>query len=175
MGEPRLRLLILTLVLTMLIPISNSHAARITLSIQGGPLGFSSSSSTLSPVEIMGFDQITTGKLGLFNIKDARGTGAGWQMTAQATDFVSRTNPDHIITAAGLTISAPPSVITVAGNSPPQSSSGPLDTPLKFLSSPVNGGMGHYRTEPKISLDVPADTFSGTYDATLTTTLISGP
>lgn len=171
----RLKILVLTLTLIMMFATTSSHAARVTLTIHGGPLGFSSSSPTLSPVEITGLDQITTGKLGLFDIKDARGTGAGWQITAQATDFVSRADPGHIIKAAGLTISEPPSVIVIAGNNPPQSSSGPLDAPLKFLSSPVNGGMGRYRTEPKVSLDIPADTFSGIYDSTLTTTLISGP
>ena len=127
-SRPSQNILALTLVLIMIFPATNSYAARIILAIHGGPLGFSSNSPSLSQVEITGLDQVATGRLGLFDIKDARGTGAGWQMTARATDFVSRTNPGHIITAAGLTISETPSVVTVAGNGPYLHSPGSIKT-----------------------------------------------
>jgi hypothetical protein len=111
----------------------------------------------------------------LIAIRDARGTGAGWHLIAQATDFISREDAGHVIDATGYYVDASEPATTIAGNVAPLAFSGPLAVPLKILSAPADSGMGHFQIEPPVTLDIPADVFAGTYDSTLTLTILSGP
>lgn len=155
---------------------SSSLAARVTLTVRGGPLGFAfEKQPQLAPIDMTGLDQESSGTLGLIDLRDARGTGAGWQLTAQASDFVSRDDSNHTIPTTGFNISAAAPVTTIAGNAAPQSFIGGLSLPLKLLEAEANTGMGHFQIEPPVTLNVPADVFAGTYDSTLTLTIISGP
>jgi len=153
-----------------------SKAAIIKLKVRGGPLGFIlEQQPKLAPIDITGIDRESSGTLGLIDARDARGTGAGWSLVVQATDLVARDDSSHTIPAAGLYVSQTAPVVTIAGNAAPKSFSGVLSTPLELLRAGANTGMGHFRIEPPIALAVPADVFAGTYDSTLTLTLISGP
>ncbi len=46
---------------------------------------------------------------------------------------------------------------------------------LKFASAAVDAGMGTYTIKPNFELEVPAETFAGTYTATFTVAIVSGP
>lgn len=154
--------------------VPQAHAARVELKVLGGPLGFSlNQQPQLAQVYVTGQDQETSGTLGLVDLREARGTGAGWRLMAQATDFIDLDQPTHIISAAGFNVSAPP-VTTVAGNTAPQSFGGALDAPLELLKASEHTGMGRYQVEPPVKLTIPADVFAGTYESILTLTLLSG-
>lgn len=169
-------MMIAALAIGLIAPIAAARAARVTVGIRGGPLGLSISGPTALPgVDITGVDQQTGGTLGVIDIRDARGTGAGWHVIAQATDFISRENAGHTIGAAGLYLGGPAPVTTIAGNVRPLAFTGSLGAPLKLLSAAPHNGMGHFQAEPPVTLDIPADVFAGTYDSTLTLTMSSGP
>lgn len=156
-------------------PTQQTRAGQIKLKIHGGGLGFTFvNQPQLAPVDATGLDQETTGTLGLIDIRDARGTGAGWRLFAQATDFTRRGQEDYTIPVTGFTVNAAPAVLTVAGNTAPEGFAGPLSEPLKLAEAPVNGGMGRYQIEPAVTLNIPADVYAGVYDSTLTVTLVSG-
>ena len=48
-------------------------------------------------------------------------------------------------------------------------------SPLKFVSAALDEGMGTYAINPNFELEVPADTFAGTYTAIFTVAIVSGP
>lgn len=153
-----------------------SPAAQINLEILGGDLGFNFIDQPhLAPADITGGEQEATGTLGLLDIRDARGTGAGWRLFAEASDFIERGRDDHIIPAAGFLVNTEPTVFTVAGNTAPAGFTGPLNTPLKLAEAPAGNGMGRYQIQPAVTLNIPADVYAGEYDSTLTLTLVSGP
>ena len=149
---------------------------RVTVSVKGGPLGFTlAGPSSLAEVILTGYDQTTAGGLGAIDISDARGTGTGWDLILQADDFVNIDGSGAFIPAAGLAIDETPTVTTVAGNTWPEAFTGPLDSPLLLLAAGADTGMGQYRTDPALSLVIPADTIAGTYETTVTMTITSGP
>lgn len=131
---------------------------------------------TLAPIFLAGDDQISTGTLGLFDIKDARGNGLGWNVFISATDFYKTGIPVRNISANNFSVPLAPDVVTVDGNAPPSSFSGSLaGAGIKLLSAAVGEGMGEYQVTPKLVLVVPAQTYAGTYTATITETIFSGP
>jgi len=131
---------------------------------------------TLSPVFLAGADQVSTGNLGLIDIRDARGNGLGWNVFISATDFIRAGLPVRKISANNFSVPLSPSVVTIDGNAPPVSFSGSLaGAGVKLLSAVVGDGMGEYQVNPKLVLVVPAQTYAGTYAATVTETIFSGP
>lgn len=108
---------------------------------------------------------------------DARGTGAGWNITVSATDFTSTLGG---ITVANFKVQLLASKISkIAGNTSPASgatSYQPLGaTPLKLLSANAGQGMGTYDYTPDFQLTVPAQTLAGEYQAVVTVSINTGP
>lgn len=152
-------------------------ADTVTVVINGGTLSMTAGGNqTLNPVTLDGTDKSTTGSLGTLDVKDARGTGAGWNVVVASTDFVKTGDPTKTIAAGGFNVPAAPVVTTVAGNAAPTSFAGALNgAGLKLLSAALDEGMGEYQTTPDLQLAVPAETYAGTYTATVTETVTSGP
>lgn len=164
--------------------------ASATGTIVGGSLSITTVSGTLNfNTTLTGRDQtVDSTTAPTFEIIDATGTGAGWNVAFTATDFVSGT---HTLTVDHLKFQPTGGTITVidgsSGGSAPVEAGGSatsLDpvTGLKVLTAPVDGGMGTYRYTPlasKFTLDVPAETYAGTgqdaYTSTLTATVTTGP
>jgi len=109
---------------------------------------------------------------------DARGTGAGWNVTLTSTDF----------TAAGGSIAVSnfkvqllqSRVTTVSGDTPPLTQVASFQTlsataPLKVLAAPPGTGMGSYDFTPDFRLTVPASTAPGEYQASVVVSVNSGP
>lgn len=152
-------------------------ADTVTVVVNGGTLSMTAGGNqTLNPVTLDGTDKTTTGSLGTLDVKDARGTGAGWNVVVASTNFEKSGDPSKTISAAGFRVPSAPGVVTVAGNAAPTSFSGALNgAGLKLLSAALDSGMGEYQTTPDLELDVPAETYAGTYTATVTETVTSGP
>ncbi len=145
-----------------------------TISVVGASLEFTPSTDTsLAPVTLTGIDSTTTGLLGLLNVRDARGTGGGWNVVIASTDFALSGNPAVTISAANFTVPTAPPVNIISGSAPPTTAAGSLaGAGLAVMNAAPGSGMGHYEVAPGLELLVPAQAFSGTYEATITQTIV---
>ena len=117
--------------------------------------------------------------MGTFTVVDSRGTGVGWNVTVQATQF---TTTGHALPLGSVSMPQP----TVAKGTPqstglPTILSGPyiIDSisTTKIASASAGGaGEGSYLFTPGLlTLTVAANAYSGTYLSTVTVSVISGP
>src|ERR1041385_394036 len=142
-----------------------SGTAGLSLSLPANP----SVSDTLD-----GTDQ-TVSYGPVLGVVDARGSGAGWNMTISATNFSD---------GSGHTL-APGSVASVAqachsGSSCTAASSSGITYPLtiggsaaKFFNAAVSSGLGKVDVTPTIDVSIPGNTFAGTYTSTVTPAVAS--
>jgi hypothetical protein len=122
-----------------------------------------------------GTDQ-TVSWTALLGVVDARGTGAGWNLTVSATSFSDGSG--HSLspgTITGITTACQGgNACTAATNgiSYPLTLSG---TAQKFFNAAANTGMGKVNVTPSVSVAVPGNTYAGTYTSTVTLAAVSGP
>ncbi len=162
-------------------------ADTVTLAITGSGLTASVADVTLASAAYQNAAHSVTGSMTL-TADDSTGTGAGWNVTIQSSNFVwvGTANGGIDIPAAGfaLTSAAAPTmvagqVVSVAAATgpqvPPTSPLGTLDTPRKTLSATAAYGAGTYTQALGVTLTIPAMSRVGTYTGTLTTTITSAP
>jgi len=139
-----------------------------TLSITAAPANFSYPSTALTGSVINLTSSFVVG------VNDATGSRAGWNLQGLITvltDAASDTIPATGDTISGVTVSG------VTGTAPTNSI--PLGqiptTAAKIFNAAANTGKGQSTETFATALSVPADTAAGTYTATLTVTIVSGP
>ena len=144
-----------------------SGTAGVSLTLPAGP----SLTDTLD-----GTDQ-TVSYAPVLGIVDARGTGAGWNLTISATTFSD---------GSGHTL-APGQVSSVAaackaGNSCTAASSSGITYPLtiggtasKFFNAALNSGLGKVDVTPTVDVAIPGNAYAGTYTSTVTLAAATGP
>jgi len=134
-----------------------------------------------APVILTGDDQTTTYSMGL-TVQDARGSGAGWNLTITSTVFT--TGSQSLPSTASSIITPPTAVCSGAGNhctGPNDSAIGyPVTVPagataVKFFDAALNTGLGKFTIMPTVTLSIPGNTYAGTYTSTVTIALNSGP
>ncbi|MCU1568605.1 MAG: hypothetical protein JWQ56_3542 [Pseudarthrobacter sp.] len=159
-------------------PAAFAADSDVAVSVTGGLRTASFADASLTPVATSHSATTSNGSL-VLTADDSTGTGAGWTVTASVSDFaysgVHSGGTD--ISAANFTI-APSTVSSVAGQDTTGltvGAGGSLDTPRTVLSADVNSGMGTYSQAVSAALNVPADSFVGTYTGTLTTNMTAGP
>jgi hypothetical protein len=112
----------------------------------------------------------------LLGVADARGTGAGWNLTMSATSFSD--GAGHTLAPGTLT------GVTAAcqgGNSCTAASNAityPLTlsgTAAKFFNAATNSGMGKVNVTPSVDVAIPGNAYAGTYTSTVTLAAVSGP
>jgi len=163
------------------------YAETATVTITAGTLSVTPANVTLSAVVLDGTDQTATSASGSNNwaAEDPRGTGVGWHLTIDATDFtdgaktinISATDQEFKIQLLDTNIAV------VSGNAKPTSSVAALaaaipEAPaaaLTFASAALNEGMGSYTLNPNFELEIPAETLAGNYSSTITVSAVSGP
>jgi hypothetical protein len=122
-----------------------------------------------------GTDQVVSWSAAL-GVVDARGTGAGWNLTMSSTSFSD---------GAGHTLS-PGAVSGVSaachgGNSCTAATNSityPLTlggTAAKFFNAASASGMGKIDVTPSVDVAIPGNAFAGTYTSTVTLAAVSGP
>ncbi|MDP1808059.1 MAG: DNRLRE domain-containing protein [Actinomycetota bacterium] len=152
---------------------TNIPASR-TVDVTGTTLDFTPSLDTsLAPMTLSGTDSSTTGNLGALNVRDGRGAGGGWSVAIVSTDFKMAGNPAMTIPAGGFWVPTAPAVDILSGAAPPATAAGSLaGAGLTLMNASAGSGMGHYEVSPALELLVPAQTLSGTYESTMTETII---
>jgi len=155
----------------------------ITTQISGGALSLSISSDepvALEPVALTGVDQRTTGALHDVEVLDSRGTAAGWDLTAQVSDFTSGTG-----TIIGDNLGWSPKAAAVAGGLPTPDGQAGVVTPgasaepgagigeSAALCTAARGhSAGAFSCGADLVLGIPGSTRLGTYAGVLTLTLM---
>lgn len=146
--------------------------------VNGGNLTHTSAGGavTMGAITLSGADQTSVGIMPQQESIDARGSGAGWNVVFVGTNFVKSGDATKTIASTGFQVSPTPSVTTVDGNTAPSASSGAMSgSGLTVLSAASDNGMGTYRITPSVSLSVPAETYTGSYAATVASTISTGP
>ena len=144
-----------------------SGTAGISLNLPAGP----SLADTLD-----GTDQ-TVVYAPLLGVVDARGTGAGWNLTISASTFSDGSG--H--TLAPGTVASVSSACHAASTCTAASSSGityPLTisgTAAKVFNAATASGLGKVDVTPSIDVLIPGNAFAGTYTSTVTLAATTGP
>ncbi|WP_436775249.1 WxL domain-containing protein [Yinghuangia sp. YIM S09857] len=154
---------------------------QVVVAVNGGPLTLSVPGDVvrLSDATLSGSasNLASTGSLNTATVSDLRGSGAGWTLTGQATDFGG--DPLGTIPAANLgwrptAAVSPDSSTTTAPVVTPGPEVAPgsgLGTAKTLCSSAAGASSGVFTCGGALDLGVPADTPAGTYTSTLTLTL----
>ncbi|KKK69509.1 hypothetical protein LCGC14_2933320, partial [marine sediment metagenome] len=138
------------------------------ITILGGSLSVGTNPVAFGLVSLSGADLTVDTQPSAWYVSDARGSGAGWNVTLTSTDF---TSAGGTITVGNFKMKLDDAnIVTVGGNTAPTSQvTGyqPLSTstPLKLLSAGVGVGMGTYDFTPDARLIVPAESAPGDYEA----------
>ena len=175
-----------------------SSGGSSTLTITAGTLTISGAAPGNFTATLTGSDQQVYTTLGTYSAADLTGTGAGWNVTFQASRFSCTNGVDAGCPVGGdqlpasSLLMAPPTVACASGTSCTGRASKPtisivantaLDggAAVKIASAAVNTGMGTYNFTPgaigtgNLQLTVPSYAYATTYHSTLTVSIVSGP
>jgi hypothetical protein len=157
--------------------------------VTGGSLSITAPAvGDLTGVTLDGTAKTTTATLAAFSATDARGSGAGWNITVQATQFAEHNGTTYVASGKTLptsSLSMPaPTVAKSDGTSSavPSITAGPyaIDaaSAVKIASAAADGtGMGSYSFTQggSLSLSVPASAYAKTYRSDVTVSVVTGP
>lgn len=173
------------------IPAHAADAADVT--VTGGSLSITGVTvGDFTGVTLDGTAKTATATVDNFSVTDARGSGAGWNVTMQGTQFAewdaSLNAGEGGYVTSGKTLplnSLGLSALTVAANgttstSPTTSAGAGIDNTtgaLKIASAGIDAGMGQYdfTGANKLSLSIPASTYAKTYRSDITVSVVTGP
>jgi len=154
-----------------------------TATISGaGSLALSSGSTATLTDTLDGTDQTVSYTLPL-TLTDARGSGAGWNLTITSTLFDDGSG--HTLAAGASQIGSV--AVSCAGSgtctNPTSSLSYPTTIPaaatapaaVKFFNAAATTGMGKFTLTPTINVQIPGNSYAGSYTSTLTIAAVSGP
>ena len=162
-----------------------SAVNTVTQTINAGTRSSSIADLTLGAVSYSHSAQASTGTM-VLTADDSSGSGAGWNVTVQGSNFVySGPNGGTDIPAANFSITAASAATMTAGEAVdgtggpkvPAAFSAPatLDSARKTLQANATFGEGTYTQNLSVSLAIPAQSRVGTYTGTMTVTISSGP
>lgn len=160
-----------------------------TVAVTGGTLGITTAplAGDFAGVTLDGTAKTTTTTFDNFQVNDARGNGAGWNVTIQATQMAEhngtayvtggKTLPSTSLSLANATVAAVDTTSAV-----PTMTAGSYSltsTAVKIASAAVDTGMGKYDISfaagNDLTLSVPASAYARTYRSDVTLTLASTP
>lgn len=178
-----------TVALGSVVPSFAAGETGVTISGATDLTGGNITYANFTGITLNGTQQTTTATWSTSNISDARGTGAGWNLSLNLTQFKQHDGTAYVVSgkslaASSMKVTTAPVVSQVDSTSSPASTVTPvaattaLDTAsaVKLLSAAVNGGMGSYSFSNMTStLTVPANAYAATYKADATVSLNSTP
>lgn len=177
--------LTLSVALVGVLALPASAANTVTQTINAGTRTASIADLTLAAITYSHSAQASAGTM-VLTADDSSGSGAGWNVTVQSSDFVySGANSGSDIPAANFSVTSASTATSTAGEpvdvlggpKVPLAFSAPatLDSARKTLQAEVGFGEGTYTQNLGVSLSVPAQSRVGTYTGTMTVTISSGP
>ena len=134
-------------------------------------------------VTLDGTAHTTQATVGTYDVIDATGSGSGWKVQAQASQFSTGGATPILLATGSLKLEAS----TVAANNAtsgavPTIVSGPYTidsgSAVKIASAAVGAGMGSYKFTPPanaLTLSIPSSAYAGTYNSTVTVSVVTGP
>jgi len=170
---------------------TTSFAAESTTTVTGGSL--SGGGVTFSPLSatLNGSQVTTSANWAIANVIDARGTGAGWNVSLELEQFKEFDKDTGLYVDGGkvlATSSLKVKTAPVVGQEDTTSSLADTITPVKvgqaldgagsvkLLSAAQNGGMGSFNvTDLGVELTIPANAYAKTYKTVATVTLNEAP
>lgn len=147
-----------------------ASADTVNSTVSGASLSATTAAPALSAVTLNGTStQTSTGTSTAWSLTDARGTGAAWTLSANATDFTSAAGTvetsARTITAPNLTIT--PGTVTAAAGADAATgiTAGALvmSTTDQALISAPGPHKGTYNVTPSFSLAIPANAYRSNY------------
>jgi hypothetical protein len=161
-----------------------ADSTTVTMNVNGGSLAESVYATPVStPVTLNGTDQTTSYTFSV-DANDPTGTGNGWKVQVTSTTFSTGGGAHALSTGASSVTSASASCKQGTCTSPTTSSlSYPVAVPaaatppaaVTFFNAATNTGMGEFVVSPSVQVNIPANTYAGTYSSTLTLSIVSGP
>ena len=165
-----------------------AHAADPTdVIVSAGSLSITSPTvANFTAVTLDGTAETTTAAMDAFSVTDARGTGAGWNTTVQATQFAEHNGTIYVAsgkTLAQNSLSMPAPTVAANGtdSANPTITAGPYsidDTAaVKVASAATNDGMGTYNFTQSgpLTLSIPSTAYATTYRSDVTVSVVTGP
>ncbi len=198
------RFIPLIAVIGLLILPATTHAASggpTTASLTGASVTVAGGAPGTFSAPLTGANQLAYTSLANYTVSDATGTGLGWNVTFQASQFTCTVGTDSGCQANMTTLPwdslsiAPPSATCASGStctgapSTSISANTAVDTgsgttagaAVKVLSAAALAGIGSYTVTPgtigtgQLQLAIPGNALATTYHSTLTVTVNSGP
>jgi hypothetical protein len=133
-------------------------------------------------VTLNGTAQDTNASVGTFTVTDATGSGSGWNVTVQASQFATGAPGNHTLPLSSISMTAPSvaKIDSSSGNAPSITADPYVidsGSAVKISSAAADGtGMGSYTFGgTTLTLHVLANAYAGTYTSTVTVSVISGP
>lgn len=163
-------------------------ADAVTQEVTAGTRTASVADLALPSVAYSHSAQTSTGSMTL-TADDSTGSNAGWNVTIVTSAFVwtagtGGASTGTNIAASGFSLTSAAGPASTAGQAvdvtggplvPTVSPVGTLDTARKTVQANTSFGNGTYDQALGVSLAIPAQSASGTYTGTLTTTITAGP
>jgi hypothetical protein len=154
-----------------------------TATVSGaGSLALSNGSTATITDTLDGTDQSVGYTLPL-TLTDARGTGAGWNLTVTSTTFSDGSG--HTLATGASSIASVAMVCVVGGTctNPTNAITYPVTMPaavsapaaIKLFNSAATTGLGRFTITPTINVAIPGNSYAGTYSSTITVAAVSGP
>jgi len=168
-----------------LILVSAAVAGTITATATvtgAGSLSLANGSTATLSDTLDGTDQ-TVGYTLPLTVVDARGSGAGWNLTLTSTTF--NDGAGHTLSTSASSVASVAMSCNSGGTctNATNSITYPVTVPagttapaaVKIFNSAANTGMGRFTITPTINVAIPGNSYSGSYSSTLTVAAVSGP
>ena len=171
----------LVLGLVALVPTTPAYADAI-ITVSGGSLSITPQTINFSGVTLTGIDQTSNGTTSAWTASDPTGLGAGYHVTIASSNLVHSVDTAKTVPVSGFKATLLDTAVAASGGTTSTKPTSSMTTATTLstsaqtiLSAAAATGMGSYSFTPTFTLIVPAATFAGTYTATVTLAVVSGP
>jgi WxL domain surface cell wall-binding len=167
----------------LMVPVAAFASDGTTATVTGGSLSITNpAAANFTGANITGVAQTTDAALDTFSVSDLTGTGAGWHVTAQASQFTGASVHATVTAtlAVGSLLMSAPTVASPNTTSPDPTvvtTDSTIDNgAFQIATAAADEGMGTYDfSATTLTLALPAFVYADTYASTVTISVITAP